>query len=91
MSNWFVYLLHCADETLYCGITTDLKRRLAQHNAGTGAKYTRARTPVSLAAHVKVPSKSDALRFEIMVKKQRKADKISFLHAYTPSQTMAQK
>ncbi len=47
---WFVYLLRCADGTLYAGITTNLDRRLAEHNAGkAGAKYTRTRRPVALA------------------------------------------
>ena len=46
---WYVYLLRCADATLYCGVTTDMERRLREHNAGSrGAKYTRARRPVEL-------------------------------------------
>ena len=45
---WHCYLLHCADDTLYCGITNDLDKRLAAHNAGDGAKYTRGRTPLKL-------------------------------------------
>ena len=48
---WYVYLLRCADATLYCGVTTDMERRLREHNAGSrGAKYTRARRPVELVA-----------------------------------------
>ena len=46
--NWVCYLLRCADDTLYCGITNDLERRLAAHDAGTASKYTRVRLPVEL-------------------------------------------
>src|SRR3989338_9640982 len=46
--NWFCYLLRCADDTLYCGITNDLEKRHAAHNAGTASKYTRTRVPVEL-------------------------------------------
>ncbi|MDR3641316.1 MAG: GIY-YIG nuclease family protein [Humidesulfovibrio sp.] len=79
---WFVYLLTCADGTLYCGITSDLARRLAEHNgepARAGAKYTRARRPVLLAAHAPCTDKSDALRLEIAVKKRPRAAKLAFL------------
>jgi putative endonuclease len=82
MSSWHVYLLRCADDTLYCGITNDLKRRLASHNAGTGAKYTRARTPVCLAASAEVGSKSDALKLEIQVKRKKRDQKIPFLESF---------
>ena len=85
MSSWHVYLLRCADETLYCGITNDLKRRLASHNAGTGAKYTRSRTPVSLAASTEVGSKSDALKLEIQVKRKKRDRKIPFLESFVSS------
>ena len=53
---WYVYLLRCADATLYCGVTTDMERRLREHNAGSrGAKYTRARRPVELVCCVAQP------------------------------------
>ncbi|MBG0790077.1 MAG: GIY-YIG nuclease family protein [Desulfovibrionaceae bacterium] len=79
MQQWFVYLLRCADNTLYCGITTDLDRRVARHNAGTASKYTRARRPVSLAAWTKAEDKSAALKLEILTKKQPAGKKIDFL------------
>lgn len=79
MPSWYVYLLSCADGTLYCGITTDLERRLAQHNSGTAAKYTRARTPVSLVTAVEVEDKSEALKLEINVKKRPRSDKVRYL------------
>lgn len=79
MHPWFVYLLRCADNTLYCGITTDMDRRLRQHNAGTASKYTRVRRPVSLAALAEVKDKSAALKLEIQVKKQPRGKKKDFL------------
>lgn len=83
MSNWFVYLLRCADDTLYCGITTDVDRRIREHNAGTGAKYTRPRLPVTLEAMTEIDSKGDALRVEILVKKQPRKCKVDYLVSRT--------
>ncbi|MFZ5722206.1 MAG: GIY-YIG nuclease family protein [Pseudomonadota bacterium] len=70
-SRWFVYLLRCADGTLYAGITTDLARRVAEHNAdaGRGAKYTRARRPVSLVWHEAAPDRAAAARREYAVRR----------------------
>lgn len=79
MQPWFVYLLRCADNSLYCGITTDMDRRLGQHNAGTASKYTRARLPVTLAHSIQVEDKSTALKLEIQVKKKPTGKKIEFL------------
>lgn len=74
-ATWYVYLLRCADGSLYAGITTDLDRRLAQHNAGTGAKYTRARRPVSLAWHEPAADRATASRQEHRVRILPKAAK----------------
>jgi len=82
MQSWFVYLLRCADNSLYCGITTDMERRLTQHNAGTASKYTRPRRPVSLAHHIKVEDKSAALKLELKVKKQPARNKIAYLISF---------
>lgn len=79
MQNWHVYLLRCADDTLYCGITTDLARRLAGHRAGTASKYTRARLPVEIIAHAPCADKSAALRLELAVKARPRAEKLAFL------------
>lgn len=79
MRPWFVYLLSCADGSLYCGVTTDMDRRLTQHNAGTASKYTRVRRPVTLAAVTEVEDKSAALRLEIKVKKQPRGKKLAYL------------
>lgn len=69
MGTWHVYLLRCADHSLYCGITNNLERRIAAHNAGTASKYTRARLPVVLAASATVADKSAALKLEMAIKK----------------------
>lgn len=78
-SNWRVYLLNCADQTLYCGITKDLESRLLSHNTGRGARYTRGRLPVSVAAVSSEMTKADALRLEMRVKKLPAARKIDAL------------
>ena len=73
---WHVYLLECADGTLYCGITTDLARRLAQHNglASGGARYTSGRRPVRLLASRACARKDAALRLEHAVKSRPRAE-----------------
>ena len=71
---WWVYLLRCADGTLYTGSTNDVKKRLAAHNAGRGAKYTRARRPCAL-----VESRSAALRREAAIKRLTRAQKLRLI------------
>ena len=74
MEQNYTYILLCADNTLYTGWTTNLKRRLASHNAGTGAKYTRPRRPVHLAYCEVFDSKTEAMRREWEIKQlSRKA------------------
>lgn len=68
MPDWHVYILRCADGTLYTGIATDVTARLATHNAGKGAKYTRGRLPVELVHQEKVESHSAALKREHAIK-----------------------
>lgn len=68
-SGWFVYVLRCRDGTFYTGITTDLVRRLAQHNDGMrGARYTRARRPVALVHAEPAASRSAAARREYQLR-----------------------
>ena len=67
-TTWTCYLLQCADNTLYCGITNDPTKRLAAHNAGEGAKYTRGRTPVTLVYQEHCADKSSALKREREIK-----------------------
>lgn len=73
---WFVYLLRCSDDTLYCGITNDLERRIKQHNEGKGAKYTRGRGPVALIKSFTCDSKSEALKLEYKIKQLSREDKL---------------
>ncbi|HTK04413.1 MAG TPA: GIY-YIG nuclease family protein [Candidatus Eisenbacteria bacterium] len=77
--RWHVYLVRCADGTLYTGITTDLKRRVAVHNAGKGAKYTRARLPVKLVWHEGAAGESAAKRREHEVRTMERADKLRLI------------
>ncbi|MFZ2300727.1 MAG: GIY-YIG nuclease family protein [Gallionella sp.] len=77
--NWFCYILRCADDTLYCGITNDPERRIAAHNAGTASKYTRARLPVELMYAENCTDKSAALKREIAIKNLKRADKLALI------------
>jgi len=65
---WHVYILRCADSSLYTGITIDLNRRVEQHNAGTASRYTRSRLPVKLKYQEEQPTKSMALKRELAIK-----------------------
>lgn len=66
--RWFVYLLRCADGTLYTGITKDVSRRCGQHNAGTASRYTRCRRPACLIYEEAHASRSSALKREAAIK-----------------------
>ena len=79
---YYVYLLRCADGTLYTGFTNDLARRLAAHNAGKGAKYTRSRLPVELIYQEPAADRSAALRREAALKKLPKAGKEALCAAW---------
>jgi len=68
--QWVVYLVRCSDESLYCGITNNLKNRLIAHNSGRGSKYTRSRRPVELVGASFAMTKSDALKLEYRVKQE---------------------
>ena len=74
---WFVYLARCADGSLYTGIARDVAERIAAHDAGKGAKYTRGRGPLEVCAIRRCRSKSDALRLELAVKALRRPAKES--------------
>ena len=73
--TWFVYILRCADETLYCGITDDVPKRLEAHRSGKGAKYTRGRAPLELVYQEVCEDHSHALRREWEVKKLTRTEK----------------
>ena len=75
-----IYLVQCSDNSYYCGITTDIARRVSQHNSGVGAKYTRARLPVSLLYSTENKfTRSEALKLEYQVKSQKRSNKLSFI------------
>lgn len=74
-STWYVYLLICGDGSLYTGITTDLTRRCEQHNAGTGARYTRSRLPVRLVYHETQTNRSEASKRELQIKALSRSEK----------------
>lgn len=73
--EWYVYLLRCRDNSLYCGITNDVKARLQKHNDGTGAKYTRGRGPVVLVYKKKMKTATEARKREVEIKKLTKTEK----------------
>ena len=83
---WYVYMLRCSDGTLYTGCTNDLERRLAAHNAGKGAKYTKVRRPCTLVYHEEAADRSAALSREAAIKKLRRCDKILLIEKAAPAQ-----
>ena len=76
---WWVYLLRCADDTLYCGMTDDVERRCAAHNGGKGAKYTRGRGPVAVVYREACPDRPAALRREAAIKRLSRREKLSLI------------
>ena len=84
---FYVYILLCGDGTLYTGYTNDLERRLAAHNAGKGAKYTRSRLPVCLKYWEVLPNKSSALRRERAIKSLTRREKLALIQSFLPGKT----
>jgi UV DNA damage endonuclease len=80
-ATWFVYLLRCADGSLYTGITNDLPRRLEKHNAGTASRYTRSRLPAVLVYQESLPNKSLALKRELAIKALSREAKESLIRS----------
>jgi len=72
---WFVYIARCADSSLYTGIARDVAARIADHDSGKGARYTRGRGPLSVCAVRRCTSKGDALRLELAIKALKREDK----------------
>lgn len=80
---WFLYVVRCNDDTLYTGVTTDIDRRLHEHNCSIkGAKYTRARRPVNLVYYVKYPNRSAALKAEHLFKKKKRIQKDAIITGF---------
>ena len=75
----YVYLLRCGDSSLYCGWTFDIDKRLEAHRSGKGAKYTRARLPVEVAAVFEMPDESSARREEARIKALRRPEKLALI------------
>ena len=78
-SKWYLYLLRCRDGSLYCGITTDVQKRLEQHRSGKGAKYTRGRAPLELVYTEECVDHSAALKRELAVKALPREEKLKLI------------
>lgn len=76
---WFVYMVRCADGSLYTGATNDLARRVAAHNAGKGARYTRSRRPVTLVWSRRAKDRGSALSREARLKRLSREEKLAFV------------
>jgi predicted GIY-YIG superfamily endonuclease len=77
--SYFVYILRCGDDTLYTGSTDNVERRLAVHQSGKGAKYTRSRHPLTLVYREEVEDKSAALKREAAIKKLTRTQKLNLI------------
>jgi predicted GIY-YIG superfamily endonuclease len=77
--TWFLYIVRCADGSLYTGISNDVDRRFKQHNAGTASRYTRSRLPVELVYQELQTSRSEALKRELAIKAMSRQEKESLI------------
>ncbi|MDO4492083.1 MAG: GIY-YIG nuclease family protein [Lachnospiraceae bacterium] len=84
----YTYMLRCCDGTLYTGWTNDLKKRIAVHNSGKGAKYTRCRLPVELVYFEEFSTKQEAMRREIHIKQLSKVEKEALAESFVISREM---
>jgi len=75
--SWYVYVARCRDDTLYCGIARDVAARIAEHDAGTGARYTRGRGPLTVVLVRRCRDRSGALRLEHAIKQLPTAHKVA--------------
>lgn len=80
MATWYVYILCCADKSLYTGVATDLAARVSKHNAGKAAKYTRGRLPVQLVYQEFAHGRSRALKREHTIKRLSRAAKLRLIN-----------
>jgi putative endonuclease len=86
--GWVVYVVRCRTGDLYTGCTTDLQRRVREHNSGIGSRFTRSRLPVTLVYKEELGSRSEALRRERAIKAMRRGEKL-FLVGHGASATSA--
>ncbi len=75
----YTYIVRCADGTLYCGWTNHLQERVAAHNSGRGAKYTKSRRPVELVYYEEFGTKEEAMRREAQIKRMERAEKMALI------------
>lgn len=85
--NYWVYILRCCDDSFYTGCTNNVERRLAVHQKGAGAKYTRSHLPVDLVYFEKLPDHSSALRREIAIKQLSHSEKLRLISQYNIAET----
>ena len=85
MTYGYVYILRCKDNSLYTGWCMDLEKRIALHNSGKGAKYTRSKRPCKLVYYEEIDNKSEALKREIAIKKLTKARKEDLVRSFKKS------
>jgi len=84
---WSIYIVQCADTSLYTGITTDIERRIAQHNAAKGARYTRAKMPVTLVYQEEAKDRSEASKREYAIKQLSRTQKLALVASYQNDDT----
>jgi len=87
--GWTIYLIRCKSGSLYTGITNDLERRFAMHQAGTGAKYLRGKSPLTLEFSASVPDKSTALKIEHKIKQLSRTEKEKIISGERPLPSIA--
>lgn len=88
-ASWFVYILRCADGSLYTGVAKDIDQRLKAHNAGEGARYTRGRAPVELVYRERCADQSLAVRREWDIKQMSRPRKLALIRASALSKNIA--
>ncbi len=76
----YTYIVRCKDDTLYCGWTNNLEKRVASHNAGTGAKYTKNRRPVELVYYETFDTKEEAMSREYAIKQMTRQEKLKLIN-----------
>ena len=81
MEEWYVYILECSDMTYYVGTTNDLEKRIAKHNSGKGAKYTKGRAPVKMFYSKEFESRSEACKHEYLLKQFSRQEKLDLIEA----------
>ena len=82
MDKWYLYILKCSDGSLYTGIARDLLKRLSEHEAGKGAKYTKGRAPFELVYKEGLPDRSIATKREIEIKSFSRNEKLELIKLY---------